>query len=140
MASKNRTARAISAPSPPPNLKLRFSFEFYDTEGTKYCLSLGTADQIRAALGRLKEVNQNTLNELLAKGTTYHFHPVDWSQTKEKAGFPDRRLDALEPYQFALLAVNGQKTRIYGALYENTFFIVWVDWHHVITPSRKKGT
>ncbi len=140
MPPKRRSARPIPEPVPSTSVHLRFSFEFYDTSQDKYCLSHFTPDQVRETLARLKQVNENTLNELRQKKMVYHFHSVDWSTTTEPGGFPDRRLDELEPFQFALLNVNQQRARVYGAISGDTFFIVWFDLHHQITPSYKKHT
>lgn len=123
-----------------PRGKLNFSFEFFDTETTKYCLSNGTPEQIKAALARLKETNGKTLLELLRESKVRHFHEVDWDQTTEPDGFPDPRAMEMQAFQFALLGVNGQLTRVYGALSRDTFYIVWIDWNHEIWPSLKKHT
>jgi hypothetical protein len=140
MAPKNRNARPLPTPQVPLNLRLRFSFEHYDTTSDRYCLSRFSSDEVRSTLGRLSEVNKLTYNEIRQKGRVYHFHDVDWSRTSERGGFPNEALAGLEAFQFAILGVNNQRARVYGALYENTFYIVWFDRDHVITPSAKKGT
>jgi hypothetical protein len=71
-------------------------------------------------MARLKEVNENTFEELRRKGTVYHFHPIDWDKTTEPH-FPDERVGILPAFQFALLGVNNQKARVYGGLYGDTF-------------------
>lgn len=121
--------------------ELVFSFKFYDeANDEKYCLSKFATDQIRTALQRLKEINCITLNDLRQKRSFYNFHDVDWSKTTIKTGFRDRDLKELEPFQFSLANVNGQKTRVFGAMSGFTFYIVWFDLNHEIWPSFKKNT
>jgi hypothetical protein len=135
-----RPKRSIAPPAVVADDHVRFSFEFYDTSDTRYCLSRATAEQVRRTLARLKEVNQNSVAELRQKSDVYHFHAVDWDRTAEPQGFPDSRLLALPSYQFALLGVNQQRARVYGVLHGNTFYIVWFDLDHAIWPSFKKHT
>lgn len=77
---------------------------------------------------------------MIAQRGTYHFYPTDWQRTIEPRGFPDPRANALDPFHFALIGVNGQKARVYGALSGDTFFIVWFDLDHRIWPTFKKHT
>ncbi len=113
------------------DVKIKFSFEFYDTS-KKYCLSCWEKEQIFKALDRLKDVNTKTYNEMIMSSGVYRFHEVDWSKTKEKNGFPDKRVDGLPSFQFALLNINSQKTRVFGGLSKNIFYIVWFDLNHDI--------
>ena len=123
-----------------PSKNLRFSFEFYDTLRPEYCLSNWTPEQILLTLHRLKDVSAKTLKELVAQRHTYHFYETAWEQTIEPKGFLDPRVNQLDPFHFALLGVNGQKARIYGALAEDTCYIVWFDLYHHIWPTFQKHT
>lgn len=49
-------------------------------------------------------------------------------------------MNLLEPFHFALLGVNGQLTRVFGAYSSGTFYIVWFDLDHMIWPSELKHT
>jgi len=120
--------------------KLRFSFEYYDTACDEFCLSRFKPDQIRKALARLKDINSKTHLELRAERHVYHFNQVEWDQTIKKDGFPDSRLEEWPAFHFALVGVNKQKARVYGAYYQGTFYIVWFDLNHEIWPSRLKHT
>ncbi len=145
MAKKNRTAAKIEPPQPQGPQRIRFSFEYYDIEGDRYCLSKGSSQQVREALKRLKQVSANTFKQLQAQGEIYHFHPVDWDLTAEKDGFANTGetnsdVTKLQPFQFALLSVSGQKARVFGAYSQGIFFIVWFDLNHQIWPSFKKHT
>jgi hypothetical protein len=122
-----------------PKTNLKFSFEFYDIIQNKYCLSKWSEKDISTTLKRLKEVCEKNFQELFKDRSTYHFHSIDWTQTTER-GFPNTKIQNLEPFQFALLGVNNQKARVYGAYADNTFFIVWFDLNHEICPSFKKHT
>lgn len=121
------------------NQKIRFSFQFYDTS-KKYCLSCWSVKEIHTALVRLKEVNEKSYKEMRQMGYQYHFHEVNWKETTEKNGFPNPQVNSLQPFQFALLSVNNQKTRVFGAYAEGTFFIVWFDLEHKIDPVKLKHT
>lgn len=117
--------------------KIKFSFEHYDLERPEYCLSCWSKEQIQEALKRLKEVNQKTHQELHRDRYVYHFHEVDWDKTDEKTGFKG----SLEnPYQFALLGVNGQLARVFGSYIGGIFYIVWFDLNHKVSPSHLKHT
>lgn len=129
---------SIIEPVPADN-KIKFSFEYYDL-ARKYCLSNWGTNNIAQAIHRLKEANQKTFNELTAQSPTYHFHPVNWKETTQPSGFPDARVNNLNPYQFALLGINDGKARIFGGLGSNVFYIVWFDLEHKIWPSGKKNT
>lgn len=122
------------------NKELVFSFKFYDeSDEEKYCLSKFASDQVRTALKRLQEINCITLNQLRQQRNVYHFHAVDWDQTQQKNGFNNQQLSRLEPFQFSLLGVNGQLTRVFGAMSGFTFYIVWFDLNHEISPSLKRN-
>lgn len=137
----NRKSNIPVRPNFPPE-KIKFSFEYYDaSENTKYCLSDWSKEQIKEALSRLKDINTKTFKELNTFGRrVYHFGEVYWERTVEKSGFPDPRLKYLSPFHFALLGVNGQLTRVYGAYSSGTFYIVWFDLNHEIWPSTLKNT
>ena len=124
------------------DMKITFSFEFYDLARSEYCLSRWEQDQIKRALERLKELNSNTFNELYGKASVLHFHQVDWAKTNEKHGFAGGRAEQFNDnaWQIALLSVNGQKTRMYGGYVNNVFYIVWFDLNHSIWPSYLKHT
>ncbi len=119
--------------------KLKFSFEYYDTSN-KYCLSSWTKEQIKGSLARLKDISSKSFNLLKQDSRTYHFNEVIWEKTIEKNGFPDQRTKNLAAFHFALLGVNGQLARIYGAYSQGTFYIVWFDLNHDIWPTPLKYT
>jgi|SRR6266496_1785009 len=124
----------------PGSQKIVFSFEFYNSNSSDFCLSEFSCDQIKLTLQRLKDVNGKTYHELSQGGGVMHFHQVYWPKTTCPKGFEVVALESLEPFQFALLGVNGQKARVYGALGSGVFYIVWFDLEHKITPSFKKHT
>jgi len=128
---------------PPPSLsqdKILFSFEFYDTNRNDYCLSVWAQNQIRETLGRLKHLNTKSFRELNKDRRVMHFGEVDWGKTTEKGGFNNPALAFLPPFHFALLGVNGQKARVFGAYSGGIFYIVWFDLEHVIWPSFLRNT
>lgn len=136
---RNRTSKTVNVPQLPPQ-KIRFSFEHYDSDGDKYCLSKATQPQVKMALRRLKEISAMTHVEFRMQRTVFHAREVIWERTREPNGFPHDDLNHLEPFHFALLAVNGQKTRVFGAFDGETFYIVWFDLNHEIWPSALKHT
>lgn len=130
----------IPSPQLPNNEKLKFSFEYYDVVSDKYCLSKWNQSQIRSAILRLQEICTKSFNRLRQERRVYHFGEVDWSQTIEKQGFPNTTINSLSPFHFALLGVNGQMTRVYGAYSSGIFYIVWFDLDHKIWPTPLKNT
>ncbi|MBU0580865.1 MAG: hypothetical protein KKA19_06780 [Candidatus Margulisbacteria bacterium] len=137
--TKKRRYR-VDEPKLPKNKNIKFSFEFYDTGESKYCISKWKEHQILETLKRLKDINQKTFYEMSTGGRTYHFHPVCWESTVEKKGFSNLKVNQLEAFQFGLLGVNGQKARVFGGYADNTFYIVWFDLEHKIWPTFKKHT
>lgn len=119
--------------------KLKFSFEYYDCSG-KYCISDWSQEKIKKTLVRLKDVNTKSFSELSRQRGVYHFGEVDWSATIEKRGFPDKKVNNLSPFHFALLGVNNQLTRVFGAYSTGVFYIVWFDLEHKIWPTEKRNT
>jgi len=130
----------VPAPTFPENKKLKFSFEFYDKSSADYCLSGWNQKQIRDALLRLQDINTKTYNDLSRDRGIYHFGEVIWERTTKKLGFPNLALNNLPAFHFALLGVNGQKARVFGALSSDTFYIVWFDLNHEIWPVALKHT
>ena len=114
---------------------IKFSFEFYDHQSDQYCLSSWNQRQVRGALLRLREISAKTLDDLKRDRRVLHFAEVDWEKTTKPNGFPDFAANALSPFHFALLGVNHQLARVYGAYYQDTFYIVWFDLNHEIWPS-----
>lgn len=119
-----------------PSQRIKFSFRYYDVTSDRYCLSCWEREEIRKTLGRLREIGEKTYFDMCADGEVLHFHEVDWQQTSEPHGFPDRDARAMAPFQFALLGVNRWKARVFGALSGDTFYIVWFDKDHRVSRSR----
>lgn len=120
--------------------KLKFSFEFYDTDNDEYCISKWDQAQIRRTLTYFKDVSIKSINDLRRGRQTYHFSEVIWEKTIKRQGFPIAAANNLPPYHLALVGVNGQKARVYGALYTNIFYIIWFDLKHLIWPTPLKNT
>jgi len=99
------------------NHPIRFSFEYYD--GTRYCLSRWSQQQINSALLRLAEINKKSFNEMRQQSIVMHFGDVRWEKTIEPQGFPKSGKD--NAFHFALLNVNGQKARVYGQYFNGVF-------------------
>lgn len=138
MATKHQE---LGTPALPAGEKIKFSFEYYDTSDQPYCISeWQQKEQIKEALKRLKEINNKSFDELRRDRRVYHFEQVNWDKTTKKSGFPDSRANTLSAFHFSLLGVNGQKTRVFGAYYRDTFYIVWFDLNHEIWPSFLKNT
>mgnify|MGYP001616826484 CR=1 FL=1 len=132
-----RENRIPKTESPPP---ITFSFRFYDDSSLKFCISEWKKEKIALSIQKLKQINDKTCPELIKGNETFHFHPVNWEKTVKKTGFPDARANRLDPFQFALPGVNSGKARVYGALGNNIFHIIWFDLNHEIWPSFKKYT
>lgn len=138
MARKATAGKGTAAPL--ATGKLRFSFEFYDTERPAYCLSSWPSPDVQRALACLKDLSAKTIQELLTQRRVYHFYETPWERTVEPQGFPDQRANEFDPYHFALIGVNRQKARVFGAVSGDTFYIVWFDYEHQILPVKLKHT
>lgn len=123
-----------------PLLKLNFSFEYYATLDDKYCLSKFSSIQIKTAMSKLKEISAMTFEELQRNRAVLHFGAVVWEKTIKPDGFGINALKSIEAFHFALLGVNGQLCRVFGAYYQGTFYIVWFDLNHEIWPTKLKNT
>ena len=119
--------------------KLKFSFEFYDTDNDEYCLSTWDKEQTGKALECLKDISTKSYDDLSRGRKTYHFGEVAWEKTIKKRGFPDARANNLPPFHFALVGVNG-RARVYGAFSTGIFYIIWFDLEHLIWPTPLRGT
>lgn len=143
MTKKKKGQPLLVNPVPLPlntgKQNLKFSFEYYDESG-KYCLSSWSGEQIKMGLKRLKEISSKSFFGLQNESKVYHFNEVIWEKTIEKNGFPDSRTKNLSAFHFALLGVNGQLTRVYGAYSQGVFYIVWFDLNHDIWPTLLKHT
>ncbi|MBU1088512.1 hypothetical protein KKA02_01355 [Patescibacteria group bacterium] len=124
----------------PANEKIRFSFEYYDKSSSNYCLSCWSQKDIRSTLLRLQDVCTKSFNHLNRERRVYHFSEVIWEKTIKKTGFPNRGVNQLPAFHFALLGINNQKARVYGAYSASTFYIVWFDLNHEIWPVKLKHT
>lgn len=136
----NRRKDVQKPSSLPVNEKIKFSFEYYDKSSNDYCLSCWGQEYVRSALLRLQEVCTKSFNDLNRERKVYHFREVVWEKTIKKTGFPDSKVNQLSAFHFALLGINNQKARVYGAFSAGTFYIVWFDLNHEIWPVDLKHT
>lgn len=120
--------------------KLRFSFEYYDTTCDDYCLSKWPPDKVRNAILKLQDICTKSFNQMRVERSVYHFGEVFWEKTNKPKGFPDPRVNLMSPFHFALIGVNGQLARVFGAYQAGTFYIVWFDLNHEIWPSLLRHT
>lgn len=123
-------------PSSLPKQRIKFSFRYYDTTSDRYCLSCWKREEIKKTLGRLREIGEKTYSDMCTDREVLHFHEVDWQRTSETHGFPESDTRSMSPFQFAVLGVNHQRARVFGALSDDTFYIVWFDKDHSIYKSR----
>ncbi len=142
MPHHNRNnSQSVTAQPSSSSQKIRFSFEYYDDrESNCYCISSWSKEQIKKTLNRLKDISLKSYNDLMQGGRVLHFGEVDWSKTTERGGFPFPAVNNLQPFHFALLGVNGQMARVYGAYSQGTFYIVWFDLNHEIWPTPLRHT
>ena len=128
-------------PSLPSDEGLRFSFQYYDTRQQDYCISSWSEEQILKALGRLKDISSKSFDQLKQGGRVYSFGSVNWARTIKPNGFPDAKANNVgEPFHFALIGVNNQLARVFGAYQKGVFYIVWFDINHDILPTPLKYT
>lgn len=139
---RKQSSRDISLPEAtlPENKKITFSFEYYDTSCDDYCLSGFTKEQVKKSITRLQDISSKTFNEMQRCRNVYHFYEVIWEQTTKKKGFPNPKANELSAFHFALLGVNQQLARVYGAYSSGVFYLVWFDLNHEIWPTALKHT
>ena len=128
--------KGMGIPNPQVNIdtNIKFSFRYYDTSCSKYCISEWGKEAISFALKRLQDISTKKFKEIVGN-RVYHFFPVYWEQTIKKGGFPTQEANRLDAYHFALVGLNNQKARVYGAYAEGTFYIIWFDFNHEIWPT-----
>ena len=125
------------------SLNLAFSFEYYDiSNDSLFCISDWAKDDIKHTLARLRDICTKTLFDMQRERKVYHFTPTDWSKSMYPGGFPDpiKSLNNLDPFHFAILGLNHQKARVFGAVAGSIFYVVWFDRDHDILPYILKNT
>jgi hypothetical protein len=132
--------RKIQDQAVPTNLKISFSFEFYDTQDDTYCMSKFSTEQVRKAMNRLKDISTKTFHELQQQRKVLHFGSVVWEKTIKPTGFENAAINGLDSFHFALLGVNEQLARVYGAYSQGVFYVVWFDLEHKIWPTKLRNT
>jgi len=106
---------------------LDFSHEYFGLDGTCENWSKNLFEKI-------KEISCMDNVELSQSGgTTYRFH----NHQSEKAEFePPEHISRDDFYQIRL---GTSKGGIHGVLYENTFYVFWLDPHHNMYPDDRYG-
>ncbi len=122
------------------NKRLSFSFEYYEPRHEKYCLSDWNKEQTAKTLERLKDISTKTFNDMLRDKRVYHFGEVIWERTIHKTGFDNVSAKRLPAFHIALLGVNRQLARVYGAYSQGVFYVVWFDLKHKIWPTALRNT
>lgn len=140
MGKRKKFSKKINLSDLPSKEKLKFSFEYYDNNSDDYCLSTWNREELKGTLSRLQDICTKSFHELKQQRYVYHFGEVVWERTIKPQGFPNEAVNNLPAFHFALLGVNGQKARVYGAYSSGTFYIVWFDINHEIWPTPLKNT
>lgn len=128
------------------NKKILFSYEHLDLSNPKYILS---------SIGDYKTYNQ-FVSEFFCKIQEYstkekkdfsdktwkksnHIHPIDWKDSRiRESSFTKLDVKLMEEIKDDCwqLGINSTTFRIHGFFIENIFYVVWLDPHHQLYPSK----
>lgn len=117
-----------------------FAFDFLSLSKTNFCFNSklvnAKKDYLRL-LESLKKISNKTYDEL-SKDNAFHFHDVDFSETKPSESDFVKCLvadiskidDSNNPtvYQFKVF----EEARIFGFFYKGIFYPVWFDRNHEV--------
>jgi len=119
------------------NEKILFSFLFFDRSHEAFNLGKVEINWYISLLDALKELNDLTRNELTnIQRHHWEAHSHDWDTLKYKYNFDDDFLEQVESLQ---IRISTSKGRIHGFIIGNRFYIVWLDPHHNLYPSKNHG-
>jgi hypothetical protein len=113
-----------------------FSFKYLDANHAKFAYRGQSINYWTTLLDRLKALSELTALELIRnRSQALRCHPIDWATTSEPGfGIPAEAQLVQIPYQFSLSS--NEHGRIHGFFIEETFYIVWLDPHHLLYESR----
>jgi len=113
---------------------LRFSFKYLDVNHGSFAVCDCDLAFFIELANRLKEYSTWTVEQFRdANNTIEHRHPIDFSDTSEKRGFPNIDPEEFadgENWQFAVSLSPSYIGRVHGVLLGDTFFVVWLDKCH----------
>lgn len=137
--------RSIPTPSGPDHQNIKFSFKHLDTESAKYDLRKCCVGFLTALVQALTRYSKFTVEQFREQDHTEGRHSHYFPETSEPDGFtclndPDG-LEQEEPWQIRLCPnMHGPPEsawRIHGVLLADVFYIVWVDYNHLLYENRK---
>lgn len=128
----------IPPPQLPADTTLHFSFKYLDLDpGGKFCISRCAGGYLSKFLERLRDICQITIQQFRTNhSSSLKAHKIDWERTSEPKGFQrlNEQLRANEPWQFEI--TRNEHGRVHGILVDATFYVIWVDAHHLLFPKK----
>jgi hypothetical protein len=113
--------------------ELRFSFKFFDSSDAEICPQSFRDGYTQTLMERLKALSGMKVKEFAAaRNKALRIHTHEWPRTTRKAGFPNLVSEYRDTpgWQFGLSA--NKHGRVHGMLINDTFYVIWLDHHHVL--------
>lgn len=120
--------------------RLRFSFEFFDSNDTEMCPSSFGEGYTQKLMERLRGLSTWTIGTFTQKqDPSLRNHQHDWSKTAREQGFQhlNEYYRAYPGWQFCLSL--SQHGRVHGIIIDDTFHIIWLDQDHKLYPKKKNS-
>lgn len=95
-------------------------------------------DFLAELLSRLRHYSSHPASEFLDQNNNEHRHIIDFANTIEVDGFvnapgmKDEQLVSLEAWQFEVRPKSDG--RVHGFVIDDTFYVVWLDPFHRLSP------
>jgi hypothetical protein len=135
--------KGIKGPIVKPNpLRIRFCFAYLQYDHPKFPIANCTTDFHVELLREMGRYELCTVDDFTEMPNEKHRHPIDFTKTTEKDGFPgiepaqdDNSLWTDCPWQFALPGEKGKPSwswRVHGFLDGHVFHVVWLDPRHLL--------
>lgn len=129
--------RIVSSPIRELEGEMYFSFKYIDKQSPIFTLNDGKMSYVFLCIERLRIYSGMKVKELLAdtNNKSTRFHPINWSDTAYKNGFPIKNKELWENKSYQL-ELGKNFGRIHGFLINDTFYLVWIDPLHRLYPGK----
>lgn len=117
------------------NNKLKFSFEFFDHTDEDVCPPEFPSDYTQNLMRRLRALSKWSVEKFQKNyDATIRNHMHEWEKT-DRAGFGKLKGEFrdYDGWQFCL--ENPSYGRVHGIMHSDTFFVIWLDFHHRVYPN-----
>ena len=110
---------------------IAFSFKYLHSSG-KFCVEECSREFLVGLLQEIKRLSTLSVADFCDYDNERHSHHIDFQRTSEPNGFTDLG-EQIEPDAFWQFAVKPKSLwRVHGFFIESTFYVVWLDEHHLL--------